>query len=260
MNRRTFLTSAGSSAAVAATLGLGRRRLIAQSSGSNPSVYSAATAAHAIASGNGLVTGANPSDWTTVGNTLQSVLSDWSTNNLDAQFIAALSGVSASMVTSANLPQQSILQQIQMFQPAFTLADVQNSLSFVDAQEASIPTVLSTLQQNGLSHYINIALSQSGLVATALSNTGGSANAMVTRPLLNRPFQPPSNPPGGGGYNCATDGALIFAAGLAFATLTVMTLGTAPVLVGAAWGAIAGFGGLASIGWGVGHVVAGCGF
>jgi hypothetical protein len=55
-------------------------------------------------------------------------------------------------VASTNLPQQAILQQIQMFRPAFTLADIQNSLSFLDAQQTSIPTVLSEPDSGSLRH------------------------------------------------------------------------------------------------------------
>ncbi len=63
-----------------------------------------------------------------------------------------------------------------------------------------------------------------------------------------------------GGYNCATDGAAILAAGTAFAVLTVMTAGADCVLVGAAWEGIALWGGIGTSAWGAGHAIAGCSF
>jgi hypothetical protein len=52
-------------------------------------------------------------------------------------------------------------------------------------------------------------------------------------------FRPLPPPPSGPGYNCAVDGAAIFAAGLAFATLSVMSLGSFDILAGGAWAGIA---------------------
>ena len=45
---------------------------------------------------------------------------------------------------------------------------------------------------------------------------------------MDKPAEPGPN------YSCATDGALIFGAGIAFAVLTIMTMGGDAVLIGPA--------------------------
>ena len=124
MNRRAFMKSVGVSAAAGAiNLGV-TRRVKAQSAGPNPAVYNASGAAHAIAAGNYYFSTPTANDWTTIRNTLSNVITDWTDNGLDAQVQAALPNISASTIRTANLNQQSILAQAQLYQPAFTLAQV----------------------------------------------------------------------------------------------------------------------------------------
>jgi hypothetical protein len=261
MNRRAFM-AAGTSTLVASTVGIGSSRRASAQSGPNTALYSACAAAHAIASGNLYYGTPTASDWTTIQNTLNGVYGDWTANGLDAQVNGALSRISPSSVTSANMNQAQILATIQMYQPAFTAAQVQQLLTYVAAPGASnVSSIMENMQAFGTSYYINQLSVQAGKVAAVIQN----GTAAVERPLSVvpsfKPTNPPTNPgPGGAKYNCATDGALIFAAGIAFAVLTVMTAGTDAVLIGGAWGSIAAWGGLGTTGWGAGHVIAGCGF
>jgi len=59
-------------------------------------------------------------------------------------------------------------------------------------------------------------------------------------------------------YNCAADGLAILALGTAVAVVTVMSAGTAPILVGAAWAGVATWGGYGAAAWSIGHLY-GCG-
>jgi hypothetical protein len=158
-----------------------------------------------------------------------------------------MSSISTSMVHSGALDQNSILQGVRPYQPAFQPADVALSLSPIDQNQAMLPTVSQYMQQIGISYYLNVAISQANKIGNAIRASGGAvvvANALrpvegVVQPDRLPPGGPPGYGSGRGGYNCAVDGAAIFAAGLAFATLSVMTLGAVDVLAGAAWAGIA---------------------
>jgi hypothetical protein len=247
---------------VASTVGIGSARRAFAQSGPNTALYSACAGAHAIASGNLYYGTPTAGDWTTIQSTLNGVYDDWTANGLDAQVNGALSRISPSSVTSANMSQAAILANIRMYQPAFTAAQAQQLLTYVTTPGASnVSSIMEDMQAFGTSYYINLLSVQAGKVAAVIAN----GTAAVERPLSVqpnfKPTNPPTNPgPGNDKYNCATDGALILAAGLAFAVITVMTLGTDAVLVGGAWGAIGLWGGLGTTGWGAGHVIAGCGF
>lgn len=271
MNRRSFLSGTSSAAVVAASGGivlLSPRRSVAQSSA--PSCYAASSSAHAIAAGNGAVGTQSGNDWTNIGNSISSALSEWQASGRDATISSLCNQYSPSSISSSALPQNQILQYLQNFQPSYTAAMVQQALGFLDSQtDAQKQTVLNNMQTQGMSYYINMLIGQSPKVAGAVnagpSSSSPSPSAMRWQsagsidPMVARITQPPPTE-GNGGYNCATDGALIFAAGIAFATLTVMTLGSVDVLAGAAWGAITLWGGLGTTGWGVGHALAGCSF
>ncbi len=260
VNRRMFL-SAGTTAAVAGTVGLcTSRKSLAQQPGPNPNVYAAASAAHCIASGAGFYSSPTAHQWTTIGNTMQSVLNDWQLNQLDAQVRPAAYRVSPSMVKSSNINQQAILQQIQLFEPAFQLSDVQQSLSFIDnASQSQIQSVITVLQQQGLAPYLQSCISQSSLIAAQLPGTTTNAQGIIPGFSSDAARAEPPPPNEGGGYNCQTDGALVWTAGVAFGVLTVMTGGT-DILVMGFWGGFVYWGGTATVAWGAGHNIAGCGF
>ncbi len=270
MNRRAFITSAGVTAAATTGSIVFARRATAQSSGPNTNLYVSSGAAHSIATGNSFYGSPSGSDWNNAGNSLQPVLSDWLANGLDSHVAAYVGGVNPASVKSTNMNMPLLLQSIQQFQPAFQMADLQNALSGIDASPAStVSSVISTIQQQGMSSYINSTIQQAPPLANAVSakySGGGSSGSTpqnqlrrgMVNPNVARIEQPP--PSDGGGYNCAADGMAVAAATIAFAVLTVMTMGADAVLVGAAWGAIATWGGLGTAAWGTGHYMVGCGF
>jgi hypothetical protein len=114
---------------------------------------------------------------------------------------------------------------------------------------------MQTMEQDGMSYYIDALLTQSTKIANLLSSGSSSASSRFGANPDYRPTPPPSS-----GYNCETDGAAVFFAGIAFAVLTFMSAGTDAVLAGAAWEGISVWGGFGATGWGIGHAVAGCGF
>lgn len=274
MNRRKFLFSAGT-ASMAATMGIGARRLFAQNA-PDPNIYNASIAAHAIAAGNGLYVGTSSGDWGAVMSTLNNCATEWASNGRDGGVAAAMANISPTMITSSALDQTTILQNLQVYQPQFLMSDLQAVLSFIDTNQALVPQVLATMQQGQFSSYITGMAGQAkifsfDLARMAASGGGNSISAVGSmmpgglRPIIppskmSLPSNGPGDQGGGGGYNCATDGALIFAAGIAFATLSVMTLGSVDVLAGAAWAGIALWGGIGTTGWGAAHVISGCGF
>ena len=232
----------------------------AQSTAPDPSTYNALIAAHAIAVGNKYYSSTSANDWWTVNNAAKACLNEWVNNGRDAGVQSAVSNISPSSIASSNLDSTSILSTMQNYQSLFTMTDVQQSIAFVDNHASLIPEVLSTLQQNGMSYYITVIMQQSAKIAEGLTNGTMNANAIRANARVRPNVRPGPLPNPGGGYNCATDGALIFAAGLAFATLSVMSLGSFDLLAGAAWAGISLWGGLGTTGWGIGHVVSGCGF
>lgn len=192
----------------------------------------------------------------------QSILSDWTQNGHDAILAPYWSQLDPSTITSNNLNKAAILSQSQMYQPSMTMDDVNQLLSYIDlAPVSQKQAIIGECAQYGVSVYISGSIDPLTNIMTALYNyqTPPSSSSMALRQnaageRAMLPLPPDS------GYNCSTDGALIFAAGLAFATLSIMTAGSVDVLAGAAWGAIAFWGGTATTAWGAGHAIAGCGF
>ena len=212
-------------------------------------MYNASAAAHAIAIGNYLYATPAATDWNTVSTTLSNVLTDWHSNGLDAQVNAVLPRVSPSSITSANINQATLLANLQMYQPRFTLATVQQMLAYIDANSANVPGVLSMIQTSGMSYYLSTLVAQAQGVAVSL---GGSTSAVVPSTIGFEPafkLPPPPPPAPKPGYSCAADGLLIGAAAIALAVITIMTWGTDAILIGSFWGAFNAFGGVATGGW-----------
>lgn len=157
------------------------------------------------------------------------------------------------------------------------MSDIQQCVSVLPSDSASINNALTDLKQNGITVKFLLAAKENAQIQVAVQNYLNSAKLKGEekpslmeavyryngrRPHLQRVMNIPANLPnngGGGGWNCQKDGATLFFLGLAFATLTVMTMGSGAVLVGAAWAGIATYGGLTTTGWGIGHVM-NCGF
>jgi hypothetical protein len=259
MNRRAFLTSAGATVGAVSTMGLSTKFLYGQATPPNPSIYNALIAAHCIAAGNYFYGTPSANDWWTVNNAATACANEWLSYGRDAGVKTGASQISPSQINTSNLNATQYLGTLQAYQSRFTAGNVSEAVGYVDGQGTLVSEVLSSFAQSGFSPYLTTIMQQSAKIAEGLAN--GSIPAVASRFSVHPAFRPPPPPPGGGGkYNCETDGALIFGAGLAFATLSVMSLGSFDILAGAAWAGIAAWGGLGTTGWGVGHVVAGCGF
>jgi hypothetical protein len=266
MDRRRFLTLSGAGALAGVSSFRPLRTAFAQSL----DIYAASTAAHAIASGNAFYSTPGARDWYAIRNTLTGVRDEWLASRRDDQVTQAVSSVSPSQIHSGALDQWAILRHLQMYQPAMQLTDVQAALNFLDTNQGSVPWVLDVLRGNGMAYFLNNAISYAGQIGDSLQSMGmanltmerlRSENSMgLVAPALRPPIRRDDGGGGGRRYNCEADGAALFFTGIALTTITVMTMGTAPVLVGAAWGAITVWGGLGSAAWGIGHVLAGCGF
>jgi hypothetical protein len=157
------------------------------------------------------------------------------------------------------------------------LPDIQQCVSVLPSDSTSVNKALTDLKQNGLTVKFLFAAKENQKIQVAVQNylnsvklKGEEKPSLMEavyryngrKPRIQRVMNIPSNLPdngGGGGWNCQTDGASLFFLGLAFATLTVMTMGSDAILVGAAWAGISTYGGLATTGWGIGHVM-NCGF
>jgi hypothetical protein len=186
---------------------------------------------------------------------------------------------------NTNLDPTEIVQRIQTYQPAFPVSDWQALVSYFPRDTASISKALSYLQQPyGFYKLINQTVGTFEWMKGVLNGSITLPNGTLTPPqLFDRSvglipagyhaaeqmrlrrieFQPhpakPFSKNGGAGYTCEADGALNLAMGTAFLVIGAMTMGTAPVLIGAAWAGIAVWGGFATGGWALAHAME-CGF
>jgi len=266
MNRRAFLTTAGTAAAAYTTGAFSSPvRLHAQSTTPSPNadIYSGSCAAHSIATGNAFCTAASPADWYSIANSLQAVTNDWQANNLDSYL--AYAQLHPGLVTPDNLNRSQITQNIQIFQPAFTSDDLNALLTpYYNLPPDMVAGVISTLQQQGLTPYLQASINNANTMIKALtpSGSGGEPTAQYRGSLANphpNVLQRPQLPPpegGGGGYNCQTDDLAMLAVGTAFLVLGIMSGGVAPglvVITASFWAPVAAWGGAATGAWAIGH-------
>ena len=218
-----------------------------------------------------MVTGPVASDWTAIGNSLQPVLADWQANNMDAQLQPLYNQITPSMVNPSNFTAdqiQQIVQSIQVFQPSYQTSDLQLSLNALANQpDSDIAGVLAVLQSSsGMAYYLNSLIVNAPKFAAYIAAGGAQSQTQAAKIKINPDSTCPACQPGndgGGGWTCAKDGAAILLAGTAFAVLTVMSggiIGVEGVLVATWWSGVAGWGSLATAGWGAGHVISGCSF
>ena len=261
MNRRTFLSSAGMvTAGAAATNLVMPRRLAAQSSGPSSTVYAASKSSANLTTANTYYNPNSASYWYDSANALHSAMNDWIAGGYDAQLKPFYGSIGPSQINSGAVNQQQALANIQVYQPAFQLPDLQNALSFLDSQSAARKSyVIGQCAQNGLSSFMQSGIDKMNTLAAYLMQVQPQIRA--PRPALaQRIEQPPPPDGGGGGWSCEEDGAAIFMAGIAFFTLSVMTSGAFDVLAGAAWAGIGDWGTGLTIGYGAGHYISGCRF
>jgi hypothetical protein len=139
------------------------------------------------------------------------------------------------------------------------MAQMQTIWASMDAaNEAIIPSVLAQLQQTGLIPSITTTIQSNNAFAASL------APPVPTRPIsvvgsLGPGYTIPNGAEAFGGTKCAAAGMTVCAAGLAFMVIGIMSAGTVPVLMGAAWAGIALWGGGVATGAGV-VAALGCNF
>ncbi|MEO7029199.1 MAG: hypothetical protein ABI147_07320 [Acidobacteriaceae bacterium] len=119
---------------------------------------------------------------------------DWTANGYDAQLQPYYASMTTSQVSlsNPNLNLNAILQNIQQFQPAFTLTDLQNALSYINQLSPSdIAGIVQTLQTNGLSYYLSQGSQVSLQVAVNLGWTGIPSKSRPGGPV--QPLPGPSD-------------------------------------------------------------------
>jgi hypothetical protein len=215
---------------------------------SRPNHLRGANSCSAIVANAALYGSPNSQDWYNLEHAFIACRNEWLANGRDAGVMAAMSSVSPYSITSDNLDQNGILQYLQIFNPAFDLGDVQTLLAYIDTSQDQIPTVLSNMQSYGLSGYMSLMAKSAEFMGMYLDQYYASSGSGSKSRLMRVGAFPPQN-------GCSSSGLAIVAAGLAFGVIGVMTLGTAPVLVGAAWAGIALWGGNSMIAAGVGHAI-----
>ncbi len=178
---------------------------------------------------------------------------DVQNKGLDSAFVDAAGQVGNLDPSIIDL--QQLTSNIQIYQPAFQLSDMQAYFNLIPKDPTSLNKAMNDLKQGGLSGHlggiVNQCLKMEGYAANAAMGGGGG---MQTQPKLQLLVQPPRPM-----YNCEVDGAIVFALGTAMIVIGIMA-GPAGVLALAFWGPLSFWGGVGAGAWGAGYVVAGCGF
>jgi hypothetical protein len=276
MNRRNFLAGAGLAVTSSAVFNLSTAK--AQSSGPNLAPYNALTASTAIAGGNALYATPGGNDWATVSNTVGNVYSDWMANGYDATFQTAIASFSPSAIAVGNVDFQQILGIMQQYQPAFTLADVQNCWTYLaNVPPSFINSTLTAIQQNGLGPILLQVNQQTANLADMLGYTGvppkgtrPGAPVQPITPSLYHKYHTGSGLLVPAVYDpqykarlleasyCSTSNAVMLLIGVTSLTLACMS--GAGIFLLAGWGAIsAGLGATGTV-WGVANAIGGCRF
>ncbi len=192
-----------------------------------------------------IVQTASASDWNAYRNTLITIANDWQTNNYDSQLQNHYAALTPSNCKSSNLDQNQILTDVQATTPSVTLANLQHGWAVYDGLDASsVQSFISTLQSQGMIPYFTSAMQQAAKYA-ALASAQNAARTIAEyeQQHVEEPnMRPPPPPTGGGGGKCNASSFAVDALGLAFLTIGIMS-GIGAISEGAAWGAIATWGG-----------------
>jgi hypothetical protein len=186
------------------------------------------------------------------------VLATWKANNLDERLRPNFNRINEGDITPAKMPISWITHTINNCGAPTTQAQVSQAIAGMLAKTVYNGQDLKTEVLNNL---------RAGLASTYIEQSITAANQLAARApavdsaLLSerrvRPnvFMYPPPPEGGGGDDhknaCAWSYLALFGAGLALATITVMTMGTDAILIGAAWSSLLMWGGIGTAGWSV---------
>lgn len=259
MNRRLFLTGAGSASAYVATRGLTGKKLYAQSGGGPDSnLVNAAITNNSTTTANCWTGVFSGDDWRNLTSIHAAIRSDVLNKGLDSAFVASAGQV--GNLDPGVIDVQQLASLIQIYQPAFQLSDMQAYINLIPKDPASLNNAMVGLLNKGLSGHLTGVISQCMTMATyADQKAAGGGNEPQARPNF---FVPQPQPPGNAPkpfYNCQVDGALSFGLATAFLVIGIMAAPEVAVLALAFWGPLSFWGGAAAGVWAAGHVVA-CNF
>lgn len=288
-SRRSFLAS--SSAAVAASFAISQftpKRVSAQSLGLNQNILNASAASHLTTTANVYGETAVGADWKNMSNAATALYNNMIQTGFDAKLKSAIANVTPNQINPNMIDQSQVLESIQAYQPDFQMADLNLLMALIPTDQSSLSSTLTRLKTNGLSPTVQSAAARFNLICTnvnAALNPDGNANGSpymefksgtytghLKPASFNRQMNVPHlqravwqrierslNNEGGGGYNCATDGAAALAVGTVFAVIAIMAGPAGALVYAAEWGALSLWGGSAAAAWGLGHAVF-CGF
>jgi hypothetical protein len=257
----------------------------------NTNILAAASASHITAIANVYAGTATGADWTNMSSAAAAIYNNMQTTSFDTTLKSAISGISPSQLSVDDLDKTSIVESVQVYQPAFQLSDLNQLISLIPTDQSSLATALTTLKTNGLSPTVQLAAAKYGLIAAKVNaalnsstlarystvphyreDLKGRVTPAIYDPRKSAPhFQPAGwlriarslkNEDGGGGgylgYNCQADTASIWAAGTVFFCIGMMAASGVLEFAAVAT-AISFWGGTGVSAWGLGHAVF-CGF
>ena len=158
-------------------------------------------------------------------NTVKNIIPDWNTNNLDTPVKQAARQMTPAMLSTSNINQQQLLQQVRLYQPGFQPSTLNQVIASLCGQPASTKqNLFNSLANSGLTGYLNTIVSVGPKLAAAMESAN-AAEVMKQERLLNPAMNFPPISGGGGGFSCAQDGVLLGFATAAALTITVMSGG-----------------------------------
>lgn len=247
IDRRTFVYSGGATAALLGTVGFGTRKSYGQES----DIYGMSTSIAALTSGNVLQYSSSSSDWNALRNSLSMIRDHWQANNYDGQLQGYYSNLNPSILKSSNLDQGQILQNIQATNPDVTLGMLQGFWAPYDNMDPSdVQSVIDSVRNYGLLPQINSAIDYAQIFGQQADAVAPPAPDGQETQMWIRALPPPPSEGGGGDGYCANASFAVDAIGLAFLTIGIMT-GVGAIAEGAAWAAIAMWGGGTATAYGV---------
>jgi hypothetical protein len=167
MNRRTFLSTAGATAACIAASGLvPSRKLFAQSS-LDQTLINNVTDTHAGAIANLYNNIGTMDDFYAMAWANSTLATHFTDTGFDAQFMQTIAGWTPDQIDLSQLDLTAATTIIQNFAPAYQLSDSQSLMSQFPVGPTDVANALGRLQQYGMASYLN-----SG--ATALQRMGAS--------------------------------------------------------------------------------------
>lgn len=256
-DRRTFLKGAAMTAPLLALSDSGR----GQSSFPTQPFYTSGTL-QLVAFSDAIAGTPSSKAFSNQASSILGVRNVWTPYNLDAAVKAAMPQVTEAMLyPTPKVNMQAIYNLYKPYAPQLTLlglAEAVQALVRDGINNGMVSQVMYNLRQIGLTSYINMAINESNSLATQSTFPRPPSMNMLPKPI---PYNNGSDvPTTGSNPGCTYDGASIFGVGIALTVITVMSGGFGlGILAGAAWDAVAWWGGVGMGGWSIMHAMK-CGF